>query len=389
MSFLFTVLKQWLAWRQWSADPAEVQLALCAALVERGLESVFLKENKVLERQLAASPWQSCRQAAQISRARQLFWKSASHQDRETGGNMRELSHAFDTSVALETLRLACMGYSQPGGRDSMPVFLPAALDAVQQGRIPDIPAIQVYYQAFKTQELSPEAAEAHFRALYTLLDTHWQQFPPAEIRDLYLIALNFCIRRVNAGSRTYLRAAFTLYQTGIERRLLLDNGYLSRYTYNNALLIAIALEEWEQAESLLVTYRDWLPPKDRNSAWQYNSAVFYFRKKDYARAQEILRHVEFRDVFYNMDARRMLARIYFENGETDALDSLLDSFATYLQRKRASLGYHKELNMNFIRFLKKITRCLPGDDESRQTLRDKILQTNYVAEREWLLGQC
>ncbi|MCC6459484.1 MAG: hypothetical protein IT260_03370 [Saprospiraceae bacterium] len=389
MSFLFTALKQWLAWRKWASDPLEQQLALCAALKERGLDSVFQKENKVLERQLEKTPWRNVHWAGQVFRSKQVFWASASHQNRETGGNIAELNHAFDTVVALDALRLACTGYSQPGGRDALPLALPAVLAAVQEGSFQDNPAIQVYFHAYKTQEQSGAAAEAHFRQLQQLLDAHWQQFPPAEIRDVFMIALNFCIRQVNAGSRAYLREAFHLYRSGIERRLLLDDGYLSRFTYNNALLAAIALEEWSVAAELLHQYRHWLPPKDRESAWLYNSAVFYFRKKDYAQAQEILRGMDFRDVFYNLDARRMLARIYTENGETDALDSLLDSFTTYLQRKRASLDYHKDLNMHFIRFLKKISRLHPGDNAGRQALGEKIRQEKYVAEREWLLAIC
>ena len=97
---------------------------------------------------------------------------------------------------------------------------------------------------------------------------------------------------------------------------------------------------------------------------------------------------MEFRDVFYNLDARRMLVRIYYKLGETAALESLLDSFSVYLQRKRSALGYHRELNIHFVRFVKRLLYLEPGDATARERLRSKIQAAPYVAEREWLLGE-
>lgn len=46
------------------------------------------------------------------------------------------------------------------------------------------------------------------------------------------------------------------------------------------------------------------------------------------------LLQVAFKDVLNNLDARRMLLKSYFELGEYNALDSLLDSFSRYIHRQ-------------------------------------------------------
>ena len=89
----------------------------------------------------------------------------------------------------------------------------------------------------------------------------------------------------------------------------------------------------------------------------------------------------------HNLDARRMMVRMYYDTGEMAALDSLLHSFRIYLQRHR-SIGYHRELNFNFVRCAQNLLQLQPGDDEARLKLQIKIRNEKYLAEREWLLNK-
>ena len=101
----------------------------------------------------------------------------------------------------------------------------------------------------------------------------------------------------------------------------------------------------------------------------------------------ELLQRVTFRDVLYNLNARRMLLRIYYELGEYDALDSLLDSFATYLRRQN-ELGYHREHYSNLIYFVRRLLILGRHGQAERQQLYREVQQKEAVAERDWLLKQ-
>jgi hypothetical protein len=175
------------------------------------------------------------------------------------------------------------------------------------------------------------------------------------------------------------------LYKTGLERDILLENGELSRFTYNNVLLSAIALQEWDWALDFLEQQRPKLSLRERENAYRYNLAVYWFRRPDFDKVMEILRSVEFRDPLYNLDARRMLLRIYFEKAEWLALDSHLESFEMYLNRHR-NIGYHRDLNKNLILFTKKIIKLVQIGEGSRVRIKAQILEAKYVAERAWLL---
>ena len=384
MSFLFRVVKQYLAWSEWSSDPMANRLQLCRALRKKGLAQVFDKEFKQFQ---ALDPGQPQNADFQLQRYQLHFeqWEAQHRTGQTDATQLAAANDAFGLFVAIKALRHGCAALDQPGlpAPDQI-AWLPETLAAIESGRFSAAPAVQVYYRCFRIMQTGEET---HFLPLKNLLSTHDGLLPPQELRDVYLVAINFCIKKLNTGARSYIREALDLYRAGLERQVIQDNGVLAKATYQNILLLAIAVEEWEWALDFLEHYRALLPSGERHNTYHFNLALYYFRKKDYPAAQEILRRVEFRDVFHNLDARRMLVRIYYDKGELQALDSLLHSFRIYLQRHR-NIGYHRDLNANFVRNVQRLLRLEPGDTAGGDKLRRRIVEEPYLAEREWLLGQ-
>jgi len=98
-----------------------------------------------------------------------------------------------------------------------------------------------------------------------------------------------------------------------------------------------------------------------------------------------LLQQVELEDPLNNLHARRMLVRSYYELGEQDALESLLQSFGAYLNRQK-NLGYHQELNLNFVRFMLRMIKLSTRDETTKTALQKDIMAEKQVAEREWLI---
>ena len=80
-----------------------------------------------------------------------------------------------------------------------------------------------------------------------------------------------------------------------------------------------------------------------------------------------------------------MLVRSYYDVGEWQLLDLLLQGFTSYLNRQK-NLGYHRELNQHFVRFTQRILKLQKGDEMAKKDLSKDIREEKQVAEREWLL---
>ncbi|MCB0566145.1 MAG: hypothetical protein KDD01_17375 [Phaeodactylibacter sp.] len=388
MHFLQKHIKRYLAWSHLEEEePSFLQLQLCKALRRRGQDKQHQKELSALRRKQQQQPFRSVDYHYYDYRLHLEQHEYNLRRRRSGGKNLQELADALTTFYLSDLLRYSCtILIAQKLSRQEYNLEMVEGMMQLVKGMpVALAPAVQVYYQAYLALAVPEE--EKRFIRLTEMMERHWAAFPPDEAHDIYLLAINYCIRRLNQGERQYIREAFELYRKGLERKLLFRQGELSKFTYNNVLMLAIALEEWEWSEAFLETFKSYLPARERENIYRYNQAIYYFSKPDYGRAMELLQRVTFRDVLYNLNARRMLLRIYYELGEYDALNSLLDSFATYLRRQN-ELGYHREHYANLIYFVRRLLNLGRHDNAERQRLYRKVQQTESVAERDWLLKQ-
>lgn len=386
MSYLLQIVRQFLLWSEVGRSGFEVQLHIARNLRRRGLDDLFQRTLDRAEAELLASPLHNADRHLRLFQAQHERYEAFIRQQRRGEMGLQRMANEFATYFAASLLRQACgIATHQAMTSQAYDVqLLKEVLEKVAAGEFADAPAVQLYFHAYRAQ--GPVGDEAHFRSLTSLLEMHWRAFPTAEARDLFLLAINFCIKKINGGVAAYRRNVFDLYRSGLEKKVLLTGGVISPFTYINVLNSAMLVGEWEWAADFLEKYKTLLPEAERENIYHFNLANLFFRKKEYGRAMELLRGVEFKDKLHNLDARRMLLRMYFETGEMDALDSLLDSFEAYIRRQK-DLGYHGKNYLNLIRFVRRLQAIPLGEKEMRQSLLEEIKNTSDLAERAWLLS--
>jgi hypothetical protein len=387
MSYLLDVVRQYLAWSEWHADTAEQQRYLVQALRNRGLEQLFEKEWQRADTTAEEDPVRDARYHFRRYQLQQENLERAASRGRTARFSLQPLPDELTVFYVSEMLRHACAAlmHQAVAGQAYRIDLLNALLDAAGQENLLKAPAVAVYYHAYQMLQ-APESAEP-FERLKTLLVAHENRFSREEMRGLYLMAINGCIRRMNAGQRAYIREAFDLYRAALERDFLTENGILSGFTYKNIIRVGAALDEHDWTENFLEKHRAQLHPDERENLHRYNLAYLRFQQRDYAQAMPLLQQTDLEDPLNNLDARRMLLRMYVELGEWDALESLLQSFAAYLRRQK-NLGYHRTTNENLIFFTKKLLEINRTAPQAAATLRAEIEATPDVAERAWLLAQ-
>lgn len=384
LSLLLQVLRDFLAWREWQADGPQPRIHYLRALRKGGLDAEFERELQEIQTALESDP---CRDEAYHQLCCQLQrekYDQLSVRQRAVHFPLEPMAKHRLLAFQLGQLRLQC---TQAVVRSVSPNEANNALlfDAVAVPERPEDPGLLLYVRLLAALRDLDEAA---FFEAKRLIMAHWGRFRENERRDLYLLALNVCIRKINSGHPAFLREAFDLYRDGLENRALFVNGTLSRFTYKNVTTAGILSGEKAWVRQFLEDYKPYLHPRERQQTYLYNLAVYYFRLPDYDAALDLLREANFGDdSLTNLDARSMLLRIYYERGHVEALESLLDSFGAYL-RRRSDIGYQKINYDNLLRFVRQMLRKWPLDAPEKALLRQEVENTAAVAEREWLLGQ-
>lgn len=245
-------------------------------------------------------------------------------------------------------------------------------------------PLIQLYYTILMS---SLEADEVqHFEDLKDRLTTTTDQINNKDLADIYRFAINYCARKIRKGRNEYLKEALELYIRGIESAVFLEDEYLSPWTFTNVVKLALRLERFDWIAEFIPKYTPSLPPDFQENVLHYNYAELYYYTKDYDKALIHLNQVAFDDLNYSLGARVMLAKIYQERGEENALLSLLAAFSVFLKRNRHISADIKHTYLNFCDLLFQLIRRSP---KKMDGIRKRIEETNLLTDRGWLLAVC
>lgn len=299
--------------------------------------------------------------------------------------NLEGISETIDVLYLIQKLKHTCHQFSHQQVFKTSYDFglLPHFIEEIQQKKYLDIPAIAIYYYCYRF--LVEPNGDDFFIKFKTILFQNRAMFDEKEMKELYLFAINFCIRKLNQGEQRFSQEILNFYQNGLEEGYFLEDGILSRFTFNNIFAAGILLKKFKWLEKFTETYAKKLVAEFRNSSVNFNLARLEFSRKNYSEAMLHLQQVETKDLVDNLISKTMLMKIYYESKEFDSLYSHLDSFEIYIRRREVS-DFHRLNFMNIIRFVKRLVALPDSDKKMRKELKKEIEEETTLTEREWLL---
>jgi hypothetical protein len=239
---------------------------------------------------------------------------------------------------------------------------------------------ISLYYTILQMQQ---HEDKVHFEILLDKINSYVGRISTAVLRSAYIAAINFCARRIRQGETSFVAVALDLYTKGLQGKVLLENGQLSPWAFNNVVKLALRLRRYDWIPVFMNTYEGYLPESFRADAAYYNRAELYYYTRRLEAAQEALLKVSYSDLNYYLGARVLLAKIYFERDEIEPLLSLLAAFTIFLKRNKEISADLRQTYLNFCTILFQITKRKPGSSEA---IRKRIEETQPLTDREWLL---
>ena len=385
-SSLSLLIEKLLVQRALHNEPLWSDLHLAPIYKQKKLPKLLFATFKRAEKQLAQMPKDHHYYHYQY----QIQWeKYAAIESTERVGkkNLTNIGESLDIYIISSKLRLACLMESHHAVSNATydATFLPLLIQYLEGNKMLEVPAIALYYHCYKSLTAG---AESDFRAFRKTLEEQQQDIPLSERTTFLLLAINFCIKQLNYGKLRYIQEAFELYQTGLDTKALLSDGYLSRFAYKNIVALALKLNKFEWVRKFIDDYAIFLRKEYQDSNQKYNLARLYFIKKEFNKAMPMLAQIDDNDLLLNLDSRVMLLKMYYEMGEFDALESLLTSFRILLLRKKKIIGYHQQHYLNMLSYIKKMMKLNHHDKEAVRLFKENITQNTVIFEREWILEQ-
>ena len=388
MSLLYKLVEQYIAFEEFSGDVLEVKYKLSYALRKRELMKPAQISLKDAYKRLEAHPYRNADFYVSKYYLEIEKFEIDTLDRRNVQRDMQAISDAVDISFISNKLWQTCMAIAHQSVRKVEYDFglLPVVLTHLEERpHLLEIPAIGLYYYCYLA--LMHRDVEAYFHRFKALIFEHGDKFPNEEIHGLYLLAINYCIRRLNDGTKSYAREGLDLYQSGLRTGLLLKGEQLSRFTYRNIVAMGILSGELPWVEEFMHQYKKALDAKYRESTFNFNLAKLEYTRQRYDLALSLITKDVHKDPLLNLSAKALAMKIYYEQDRYDTLDSHLQAMNAFLIRKKI-IGYHRTNYSNLIRYTRKLSELNPFDRQAKAELRAAIMAEEPLLEKEWLLQQ-
>ena len=315
ISFLFKATEQFLVYRSLFSEEVKIRTRLAQVYRKRNLQKHFERTLREAQRKQKESPF---RNADYYNDQYQLLleeYQNNSGRQRISEHNLQDVSDNLDIAYVTLKLRQICLSISHQTVYKKKYHFglLAELLGYVKEQELLDIPAIAVYYYCYFA--LSNPGEAVYFQEFKKLIFEHADIFPKPEVRDLYLLAINYCVKQYNEGNPGYLKDQLELLQMGLEKSLLLSNGIVSRFTYRNAVTAGLILREYDWVETFVNQYQANLEKDYRESMYSFCLARLEYSRKNYDRALQLLQKSEYKDLLLNLSAKTVMLENILRTG--------------------------------------------------------------------------
>ena len=387
MSFLLKNLEQYLLNKSRTTDELKNQMGLMTIYRELNIEKGFLRAQAAAEKLFNANKIKGIDYFENSYKIELEKLNFKEGYQRLAPRNLQEVSDSLDLSYLAKKLKQACLSLAHQNVYNIQydTGLLELVLDYLEkQDWLKENPAIALYFYFYRSE--THENEDYYYEQLKLGLLNSGDVLPRNELKNLYLLAINYAIKRLNIHERRdhFLLQSFQLYQSCLEKKIFIENGYLGRFTFMNIAKNAFALKKYNWIESFLIEYQGFLRKKYRTQFVNSVQSLLHYHKKEYDQAMKLLHSTDFDDLYLTLDSKALQLRIYYELNEFDVLSSFVISFQRFLERKK-TLGYVRENYRNLIRLTRKMLESNLYDREIRKNLLQEIDNTKALAERSWL----
>lgn len=389
MHQLAAPLDKFLAFSKLYDNDGDELIALCKAYRERNMlklfESAVTKTTSIQDRSKYRDS--EYHQRNYLLQREQYYASTQKGRGLET--NLDRVAQSLDISYFADRLRQSCYMLSHQSVYNISYDFtlVEELIKEVERQDLLHIPAISIYYYCYLAQRY-PDQLE-FYNSLRNNLVSYSNLFTIAEMKDIYLLAINIAIKTYNQGSVELVPDLLELYRSGVDQKILLTNQVLSRFTYKNMIALALFTEKFEWAAEIMEAYTPLLEPEYREISYQYNLAKYHYSKGAYSDALQLLFLLDSNDDIYtNISTKVLLSRIYYEQQEFESLDNLIQSFKKTLSRNKKILGYHFKSYKNFVNYCYKLLQLNLFDKSAKKNLLEEVKTEQPLLDKFWFMKQ-
>jgi hypothetical protein len=393
MSAFTALLRQYLQLLQLEKEEQTQDQLLLRALAERpSAYSIFTREIEHAHHTLEGLPYRNANFYYQKFQLNRLYFNHPeTDQFNLSKAEYEEAMQQLDRSFLLNKLSFSCEVKARENPLDEQyNIWL---LPEIRAG-IADYPVDNPMTGAYLAMlDLLESGKMVAYYQLKKLFENNLTSFHRQQQQYLLQSLINYTIKQGNSGQLAFVFENLELYQLGLKHELFLEHQRLNDMMYISIVNIALRAEEIDWCQGFIEDYTPYLPTRTRKDARALATALWHYAGQQPGKATALLQKVNFLNIYYQIQARVLLIKIFVEadhqgKDHTELIVTQVDAFERYLRRNDKVGKGQKEALLNFALYTKKISklRLEPTFSPFKLELRKEMEQRNALYNKTWLL---
>lgn len=250
---------------------------------------------------------------------------------------------------------------------------------------------IEVYLNALKSFLYFDN--EFYYKEFKKSLLHNRHQLSPTDNNFLFSRLAYYCGLKTkdNIEASYYSNELFNIYKMILEEKYYETetNKYIPVDLYRNILIRTIKLKELSWLEDFIQKYGMLLHPKRKTDIINYSYASLYFERNSFEESLSYLSSIKLDEFVYNVDAKNLYIRIYYEKGNYDTAMASTSAFRRFIRESALISEDMKTGQEKFIKFINKLIRY--HNINTKTDLSALSLQINKSKDfsgKDWLINK-
>jgi len=226
------------------------------------------------------------------------------------------------------------------------------------------------------------------YEQLVELLEEQSPFISKHNLHYFYMIAANFCGKKIKEGKIEYYERMLELYKKMEEKDLLREGNFIPVGTLKNVITLSCKLKEFEWAKEIIKKYHTALEKEHADSVYHFNMGLVAFYQNDFKTALSHFIRVQKVNLVYDINCRIMLLKSHYElDHEYD--ERTIRTFLLserFIQSHKGLVSRDKKAYKNFVRILINIYNTRHGAGKmTAEKIKTKLEKLEFVSDKKWL----
>ena len=225
-----------------------------------------------------------------------------------------------------------------------------------------------------------------HFHDLEKHVFDNISRYNEEELEQVYYSLSNFCVNKVAMGEDKFVNELYKVHANFEKTGFYTKNKNLQYTDFIGVIICGLNMKHFKWVEHFFETYKGNIASEVKRDTINLSSALITFQLKKYKECIGHLNKIGYKYTYFYMKSKETLIKAYYELGEFESMEAVIDAAKHYLKRHKEMLSIHFERYILFLNYVTNLTKLDKKQKPELKILMKKLDENRTTIAREWLI---